>query len=196
MAPKFDGTDMWPVLRELLSDPTNIDSPKVSFGQSYMVGHTWVSGSKGTVTLTLTISDVTISLNIGSALIAVDLSADNREGTMGTIAGVLETEELITQIGGVAATFDTSFCDPNSPTLQSILNQLRQASDIMKDGTQNPDATCDGISIGIGFNLKPIQLGPIAPPAVPGQDPCVMGTGGAGGTGSGTGGAGGAGGAP
>jgi hypothetical protein len=191
MAPSFDGTDMWPVLRELLTDPTDIDTPKVHFDTSYLVGHTWVSGSKGTVTLTLNISDVTISLNIGSALISVDLDPDNQGGTNGTIAGVIATEELITQIGGVAATFDPSFCDPNSPTLQSILNQLRQASDIMKDGTQSESATCDGISIGIGFNLKPIQLGPIAPVAMPGPDPCA-GTGGGGG--SGTGGAGGTGG--
>src|SRR5262249_13582863 len=140
------------------------------------------------------ISNVTISLNIKSALISVDLNPDNQGGTNGTIAGVIETEELVTQIGSVAATFDTSFCDPNSPTLLSILNQLRQASDIMKDGTQNPSATCDGISIGIGFNLKPIKLGPIAPKAMPGPDPCA-GTGGSGGAGSGAGGAGGMGGA-
>ena len=63
--------------------------------------------------------------------------------------------------------------DPNSPTLQSILNQLRQASDIMSDGSQDPAKQCDAISIGLGFTMKSAQLGPVAPPTPPPADPCI-----------------------
>ncbi len=111
----------------------------------------------------------------------------------GTIAGVLETDVLTEEITKIVGGFDTSFCDPTNTTLKSILDQIRQASDIMKDGTQDPTKECDGISIGLGFNLKRVTLGDVAPPATP-KDPCAPGTGGAGGTGAGTGGAGGAGG--
>ncbi len=171
--PKFDGTDMWPILPDLLNDPMDPASAKIVFPKSYVVKDTWVSGSKGTVKLQLSIGGFTIALDINSAVITVDLDADRQGGTNGTIAGVLETESLITEISKVAAAFDESFCDPNSPTLQSILNQLRQASDIMKDGSQNPAVECDGISIGLGFNAEKVMLGMVAPPGDPPPDPCA-----------------------
>jgi len=171
--PKWDGTDAWPLLPELLSNPMDPTSAKISFPNSYVVRDTWVSGSKGTVALSLSISGFTITLDINSAVITVDLDADRKGGTNGTIAGVIETEKLIEEISKVAAAFDESFCDPMSPTLQSILNQLRQASDIMKDGTQNPAVECDGISIGLGFNAELVTLGPVAMPAAPPPDPCA-----------------------
>jgi hypothetical protein len=171
--PKFDGTDMWPLIPELLNDTMDPASAKIVFAKSYVVKNTWVSGTKGTVKLALSISGFTISLDINSAVITVDLDGDRNGGTNGTIAGVIQTEALISEISKVAAAFDESFCDPNSPTLQSILNQIRQASDIMADGTQDPATECDGISIGLGFNAKAVQLGPVAMEAMPPPDPCA-----------------------
>jgi len=173
MAPKWDGTDQWPLLPALLSNPDDPTSAKIQFPNSYVVGNTWVSGTKGTVALSLSISGFSITLNINSAVITIDLADDLKSGTKGTIAGVIETEALIEEISKVAAAFDDAFCDPNSQTLQTILNQLRQASDIMKDGTQNAASTCDGISIGLGFDAKAVQLGPVAPPPDPAPDPCA-----------------------
>ncbi|MRG90595.1 hypothetical protein [Polyangium spumosum] len=174
MAPKWDGTDQWPLIPELLNNTMDPTSAKIVFPKSYVVKNTWVSGTKGTVKLALSVSGFTISLDINSAVITVDLDESRNGGENGTIAGVIETEQLITEISKVASAFDESFCDPNSPTLQSILNLIRQASDIMKDGTQNPEAECDGISIGLGFNAKAVQLGPVAEPAMPPPDPCAM----------------------
>jgi hypothetical protein len=85
----------------------------------------------------------------------------------------MNTEEFVQEIAKIAQAFDSSFCDPNSPTLQSILNQIRQASDIMQDGTQDPTKECDGISIGLGFTMKSAQLGAVAPPPPPPPDPCA-----------------------
>jgi hypothetical protein len=187
--PAWDGNDMWPVIPELLAgDMTDITRSQVVFPESYLVGNTWVSGSKGTVTLNLAIQGYSLSLTIAAALISMDLNESHAEATNGTIAGVLETEVLITELQKVVGGFQPSLCE--GPTIEGILNQIRQASDIMKDGTQNPNATCDGISIGIGFEALPVQLGAIAPPAPPSPDPCA-GTGGGGTGGGGTGGAGG-----
>jgi hypothetical protein len=181
IVPKFDGTDEWPVSPDLLNNPMDPTSSKIVFPQAYVAGNTWVSGTKGTVSLQLSISGFTVSLDIQNAYVTLDLADGNASGTNGTIAGVLDTEQLVSQIGKVAAAFDTSFCDPESPTLVSILNQLRQASDIMKDGTQDPSKECDGISIGLGFDASAVTLSAVGALAEPPEDECGGGgTGGAG----------------
>jgi hypothetical protein len=62
---------------------------------------------------------------------------------------------------------------------QSIATQIEQASDIMKDGTNGPGPTCDGISVGIGFDgdlIGPIKT--VGPKSNPPPDPCDAGGGG------------------
>jgi hypothetical protein len=193
---KFDGTDVWPVIRELLTDPNDITSSKVVFNESYVTNNTWVSGSKAPLNLSLSIAGFTLNLGIGSALIAMDLDEAHRNATNGVIAGVIDTEAFITELKKVAGAFSEDLC--TGTTIESIANQLRQASDIMKDGTAgSPTVECDGISIGLGFDSALVQLGPVAPPAEPQPDPCAT-TSGGGGEGTGgtasTGGGGGAGG--
>lgn len=187
-APAWDGSDMWPVLPELLNNG-DINDPKVKFPASYLNGGTWVSGGKGTLDLTISISGFELSLQIVNAQIAMDVTGvgTGAAATNGTIAGLINTEQLITELKKIAGGFDASLCESN--TFESIAMQIRQASDIMADGTNgDPSKTCDAISIGLGFNAKAVQLGAVAPPAEPPDDPCVDG-------GSGTGGTGGAGGA-
>ncbi len=178
-APKWDGTDMWPVIPELLKDPTDITSAQVQFPQSYVVENTWVSGSKGDVSLTLSISGFSLNLTISSALISMKLDPDHKGAMEGVIAGVLATDTLTSELKKVAGAFDPSLC--SGSTIDSIITQIEQASDIMKDGTQNASAECDGISIGLGFEAKTVQLGAIGPAATGGSDPCAAGGGGAGG---------------
>ncbi len=179
MAPKFDGTDQWPVLSTLLNNPTSLDGgSKVSFASSYVTNNTWVSGSKGNVTLALTISGFTLSLVIANAVITLNLNAGHTGGTQGIIAGVLATDQLTTQLQQVAGSFDPTLC--SGPTIESILSQITQASDILADGTQDPTQPCTGISIGLGFDAEVVQLGPIMAPAAPKPNPCGTGGGGGG----------------
>jgi hypothetical protein len=174
-APKFDGTEKWPVIPELLNDPADIGSAKVQFPNAYVVDDTWVSGSKGDVMLNLSVSGFTLSLPIASAVITMKLSADHKSATLGTIAGVLPTDVLTSELKKVAGGFDPSLC--KGPTIDSIVSQIEQASDILKDGSQNKDSECDGISIGLGFDAGIVQLGDIGMPAAPKPDPCdAMGT--------------------
>jgi hypothetical protein len=176
--PKWDGTDQWPVVPELLNNG-NIEDPVVQFPKSYLVkdpmtgARTWVSGDKGSIVLNLSIAGFTLGLTIGSSLISTDISTDNKHSTNGTIAGILDTEQLITELGKVAGSFDPTLC-PGSSTFESIAQQIRQASDIMTDGSQDPAKTCNGISIGLGFDMDQVQLGKVADKAMPGKNPCMM----------------------
>lgn len=176
-APKFDGSDMWPVIPELLDKDTDITTAKVQFPDAYLVNNTWVSGSqKGQVALNLSVSGVTLQLTISSAILSMDLSADHKTATNGTIAGVLPTDELTSELRKVAGSVDPSLCQGN--TVDSLIAQIEQASDIMKDGTQKEGVECDGISIGLGFDGAIVQLGAIGPKAGPKDDPCGTGAGG------------------
>ncbi|NUQ77482.1 MAG: hypothetical protein HUU21_28425, partial [Polyangiaceae bacterium] len=180
-APKFDGTDEWPVIAELLDNPDDITSSKVKFASSYVVDNTWVSGSNAPINLSLNVSGFSLNLTISNAVLAMKLAPDHKSATEGTIAGVLETDVLTSELKKVVAAFDEAFCEDNS-TVDSILTQIEQASDIMKDGSQDPTAICNGISIGLGFDMKEVKLGPVAPPGMF-EDPCATGMGGAGGSG-------------
>jgi hypothetical protein len=174
MNPKFDGTDTWPVLPQLLNDPTDITSAKVQFMTSYVNNNTWVSGGKGTVDLMLSVDSFSLDLTISGAQIAFDMDSAHKTGTNGTISGVLNTQALITELKSVAGAFDPAFCDPNNTTFQSIATEIAQASDILSDGTQDPQKTCDGISIGIGFDAA-IVANPttVGPPAACKPNPCM-----------------------
>ena len=90
---------MWPVLPELLNDPTDItQGSKVSFPTSYVTGDTSVSGSKGNVTLDLSMSGFTLALTIANAVITLQMAADHKSATKGIIAGVLDTKTLAMQL--------------------------------------------------------------------------------------------------
>ncbi len=165
-----DATNTWKIVPELL-DGTTPDTSKVKFLQSYLTNNTWVSGSKGKVSLSLSVAGFSLSLDINSAVIAMDLDGTHANATNGTIAGVLNTEQFITELQKVVGAFDPSLC--TGPTVDSILNRIRQASDIMSDGTQDPSKTCDGISIGIGFDATNVNIGGLAAAAMPQPDPCM-----------------------
>ncbi|WP_438030395.1 hypothetical protein [Sorangium sp. So ce233] len=200
-APVWDGSDKWPVVPELLEDAQDIESAKVVFPASYVVDNTWVSGPESQVSfkLNLTFSGTTIGLTIRNVRIAMDLAPDHKSVVKGTIAGVLETAVLAEELRSVIGAVQPGVCEGSG--IETILDQVRRASDIMKDGSQDPSQECDAISIGIGFTAKQVQLGEIAPPATTTGVPCGeagegggggdAGGAGAGGEGAGGGGAGG-----
>lgn len=165
--PKWDGTDEWPVLFELLENG-DITKPKVKLN-SYVNDRTWV-GTANKLDLTVDISGTSLTLAINHAILSMDLDADNKGAKNGTIAGILQTDDLLASIKSVAGKFSADFCEGS--TLDPILNQLAQSSDILSDGTQNPEKTCDGISIGLGFEAKAVQLGEVTEPSEGGEDKC------------------------
>ena len=169
--PVFDGADCWPVSPESLQDPADITTPRVSFDQSALAGNAWTSGSTGTVVLSLPVAGFPLVLTIHEARLTFNLSADHVSAGGGQLGGVLDTEEFAAAIRTLAGSFDASLCD--GAALEGILAQIRQASDILADGTQDPAVTCSGISIGLGFELSQVSLGSIAPITPPAPDPCA-----------------------
>jgi hypothetical protein len=172
--PKWNGTDSWPVLFEALASP-NLDDSKVKFPSSYVSGGTWVSGSQATIVLTLAIQGFPLPLPITHAVVGMNIQgADSYAvATNGVIAGVIPTEQLISEFKKVAGGFDQSLCE--GATFESIAQELRQASDIMQDGSNgDPNLTCDGISVGLGFEGKGASISGIAPPVPPPTDPCAL----------------------
>jgi hypothetical protein len=164
MAPLFDGTDKWPVAPELLSDAMDPNSSTVVFGKSSVTGTAFDSGKNETFILTVPLKTMTettsIKLTLYGAQIKMILSDDRKSATAGMIGGVLNTEEFVAEVKKVGALLD--LCD--SPVFANLITQVRQASDIMTDGTQDPMKTCDGISMGLGFEMKEVQLGDVGPP--------------------------------
>ena len=97
------------------------------------------------------------------------LNAEHTAATQGQISGVIDTDEFNATLADVVGAFDPSLC--TGAVLLAIQNQIRQASDIMVDGSQNPAATCNGISIGIGFEASAVHLGGVGPSVLP-ADTC------------------------
>jgi hypothetical protein len=163
--PKLDGTDVWPFEQ----------GSSVGLLASYVTGNTWVSGpptTMGLVTITLALPGspaIKLGLPIGHAIVAMKLDASHQHATGGVIAGVISTSDFTKEILTLQAQFDPSFCFEGPDN--SIIAQITQASDIMRDGTQDPSKTCDGISIGLGFDAEPVLLGGgVTPPPPP--NPC------------------------
>jgi hypothetical protein len=168
--PLFDGSDAWPVDPSSLTDPADITSAKVTITNSYVIGDTWVGQVSGGFPLTLRLTGLPIQMVIQNAVIAMQLDASHTSATGGTISGVIATDAFVSAVKEAAGLFDPSLC--SGSTIDSILEQVAQASDILQDGTQDPTKPCDGISIGLGFDASQVLLGPIAPPTVPPTSPC------------------------
>lgn len=170
--PKFDGTDCWPVTAESLTDANDIESATALFPMSTLASDHFESAAAGTtVSMTFSLGGLPFTLTIHEARISMDLDADHQGAQSGQIGGVLDTEELVDALKTAAGSFDPSLC--SGATFENIANQFRQASDILADGTQDPNQDCNGISIGIGFRAKAAKLGGVAAPVQP-NDPCAQ----------------------
>jgi hypothetical protein len=161
--PKFDGTDVWPVAPEFLTNPMDPQSSMVVFPNSSVTGNTFDSGSNQVFIITVPLSSngntTLIKLALYDARATMTLSADRKSATGGIIGGVLSTTDFVTEMKKVG--YLLGLC--GSPILDGLVTEAEQASDIMADGTQDTTKTCDGISIGISFEMKAVQLGGVGP---------------------------------
>jgi hypothetical protein len=172
--PKLDGSDCWPVAPEGLTNPGDINSAKSSFPMGNVAANHWDSGPTS-ATLPITFGSETSGFQMHLILhhprVFMDLDAGHLGTQDGQISGVLDTAEFVMELKTVAGMFDPSLC--SGATIDSITSQLQQASDILKDGSQDPSKQCDGISIGIGFKAKAISLGGIGPATPAPPNPCA-----------------------
>lgn len=157
--PKFDGTDEWPLELSMLQDPIDPASAKNVFLKSAVVDNHYESGPEADFLFVLGVKAAALVLPIHHGRFQMTLDPDHEGATMGQLGGVLDTEELVESLIAFGASFDPSICDPNSAARESLVSRIRQASDILSDGSQDPTKDCSGISIGIGFTMKRAKLG-------------------------------------
>ncbi|MFO0555152.1 MAG: hypothetical protein U0271_42635 [Polyangiaceae bacterium] len=159
MTPKWDGTDDYPVAPELLSNSSDPQSATILFPDSSVLGTTFDSGPAITFLLRIGGGVMGMDLTLHAAHFTTTLSADRKSATGGVLAGVLDTEEVVAQLKKIG--YAANLC--SSPLLNDLITAVRQASDIMNDGTQDPTKTCNGISIGLGFDLGAANVGSVGP---------------------------------
>lgn len=151
--PAFTPTEEWSVRPELLTNPSDPTSSKVRFDDAYVASGTFVSAGSSSFTLTLSFSNQKLDLTIYKPIVTFD-HASTTAAANGVIAGIIKTEELLSGLTSIASRLDKKFCNPNE--LVTITDSIRAVSDIMADGTQDPNKTCDGISIGLGFEATQV----------------------------------------
>jgi hypothetical protein len=125
-------------------------------------------------------------LKIQRGVIATRL-VDNGDGTYsaddGTIAGRAKKDDLIEAFESLG------LCQTTQENLWNLANtSINISRDVLASGTNSPEATCDGLALGIGFTAVSASFSGTTRTAAP--LPGCSGVGGTGGTG-GTGGSGG-----
>jgi hypothetical protein len=169
--PQWNGTELWPVSAESVQNG-DLGQPKVVFS-SFVAGGKWVSGAPKTIAMVLSLSFFELAVTIDHAVVTMDIQGTGSaaHATQGVIAGVIRTEPFIADLKKAVAVLDSSLCD--GAAFESIAAQIRQASDIMADGTNGDSIkTCDAISVGLGFDASSVVLGAVASPKPPPIDPC------------------------
>ncbi|MBM4358985.1 MAG: hypothetical protein FJ096_12845, partial [Deltaproteobacteria bacterium] len=168
-SPAWDGSDCWPVLHETLADPKDIGSAKTTFATAKLANNIWTSEGTQELVLTLNVLGQSIPIKLYGARLKVTLAPTHEGGALGQLGGYVKTEEFVTTLRGFAGAINASAC-----TLfdTSLSDQLRRASDILDDGTQDPAKTCNAISVGMGFTLRKVGLGTVAPAAPEPTDFC------------------------
>jgi len=155
--PTFDSNTDWPVEPALLVNPSDVSKSTIAFNDSYVVNGTFVSGDLKAggiqVKISLVFQGVPLTLSVNHAVITFDHTTAN-DAANGTIAGVIDTQELITGLKQVAGRISQSLC---GSAFDGIAQQITQASDIMKDGTNAAGSSCNGISVGLGFVGKKVK---------------------------------------
>ncbi len=140
--PDFSPTFQWPYRQE----------PQIPITGSYITSGVFVNGqSSSSIEISLYLSGQALSLKINKPTITFKHAPPN-DVNEGTIAGVIGTEELIGSLEKVAGRLSPTFC--GGTAFESIKSTIRQASDMLKDGTNRAGVACDGISVGIGFTAK------------------------------------------
>jgi hypothetical protein len=140
--PSFSPSDDWPYVAD----------PQVPISGAYINNGVFVNGAGGAkVELALSIQGQTLALTINKALITFKHNPPN-DLVDGTIAGVIDTAQFVEGISSVAGRFSPELC--SGTTVEGIKDSIRQASDMLADGSQAPGVACTGISIGLGFTAK------------------------------------------
>jgi hypothetical protein len=167
-SPAWDGADRWPVDEASLSGP-GFEEGKLQLG-GYLRDRVWVGTAPnggGAITV-VTVEGVPVRAPITRLVVSARISDDGSQLLDGTISAVIDAEGMIRALRGFLPKI--GWC---SWWQSGVSQQVRQASDILGDGTQDLERPCDGISIGLGFEASEIQIGPVVTAQTPPDRACV-----------------------
>lgn len=136
-----------------------------------MGGRLVASGiATGTYVFEVPLSGDTWRIPLRFARVTMTVSADGTTASTGTLSGIVKTEDLVNELTKVAGRISTQLC--SGSTLDTIKTTIRQASDILADGTQDASRECDAISFGVGFDAVKVSVTGTSPDPAPTPDPC------------------------
>jgi hypothetical protein len=168
-APSWKGDDCWPVLYETLKDPSDVGSAKTAFASGKLVKNVWTSNGATDFDLTLNVAGQSVPIKVYGARMSVQLAPTHQGGALGQIGGYLKTEEFVQTLRSASGAINPAACAIFD---SSLADQLRRASDILDDGTQDPTKVCNAISVGLGFTLRQVGFGAVSPKASDPIDYC------------------------
>ena len=125
---------------------------RTTFSDAYVVGGTFVSGSSSAPLVLRLPFQAPLELQIHDAIVTFARSGGD-DAIVGTIAGVLDVEAFIASAAALGAVVYPPFCSTPAE-FDGVAGQIREARDILEDGTNRSGVPCDGISIGLGFHAK------------------------------------------
>jgi hypothetical protein len=162
--PAFDSTTDWPILASTVADGKTLASGATAvFPGSTVTNGTFTTSTSTTViTFTLALQGLPLPITIHDPVLSFDHTSAT-DAMNGTISGVIDPTEFLKTLQELAGNISQSLC---GPAFDGIAQQIKQAEDILLDGTNAPNVPCTGISVGLGFNAKLI-----APPDTVVQDP-------------------------
>lgn len=157
-----------PTLEQLLL------SGRTRFPSSYVTDDVVVAledeGADLVLELSLDLGGLALPLRLHHPIITMQLRPTHDAGSAGIISAILRTDELADALRTHLAAIDSSFCDGSA--VEGVINQFRQASDIVVDGEHDPGAGCDGISIALGFEAGAARVTGAAEPVNVAPFPC------------------------
>jgi len=161
-SPKFDGTDPWKVERgSLVADDLN--NPRYVTNSGYVRGGTLVATLKFPIIIGSSgLDPIVIELQSGLIAAKLELAGTSLVRMNGVLAGRWEASRMLTSLQAVADPLKPAerLCGPNT-TYQAIKPKICEYVDIAADPTDDGTGVCNALSMGLGFESRPAQFGPI-----------------------------------
>jgi hypothetical protein len=146
-----------------------VDEPLFAAPKATLTGDYWYSGELPEATMIIPVHGAPLRVRLKKVRVEMYLSADRQRATLGNLGGIMNTEEFVAAVASIRGFINKAACSPL--LFDGFATTMRQASDIMDDGTQDPTQECNGISVGLGFDAARVQLGSLVTIPIP-TDPC------------------------
>jgi len=166
--PLWMGADTWAASSRSVMG--SLTQPVLTLPSGKMQTRHYSSGlaAPNPATLELGVVGLAFVIPLRHLVVETNIAPDNSAATLGVISAVMNTEEFVEAMRQVVGQANASLC--MGGVWDSIAQQIRQASDILDDGTQDPQKTCNAISIGLGFEAVAADIATIVndpPPPKP-----------------------------